>query len=516
MTFRFRAGAVAGVAALLLSACSAGDPQREATPGTPTGSVGSATARPGAVPAGLARFYDQRLRWTGCGGGFQCTRVKVPLDYAHPDRRAIELSVIRRPAGRPKARKGSLLLNPGGPGVSGVDYARAASSVFSSTLRDRFDVVGFDPRGVGGSTPVECLDDKETDAFIAADGSPDTPAEEQTLVDLSRHLADRCGQRSGELLAHVGTRDAARDLDVLRAALGDRRLHYLGKSYGTYLGATYAELFPSRVGTMVLDGALDPAIGGEDVAREQAVGFEVALQSFVDDCLNRGDCPLRGSRKEALARVSRFLADVDRRPLKATSGRRVTESLAVLGVVTALYDEESGWPLLRTALGEAFAGDGSTLLMLADFYTDRNASGHYTTNSNDAIYAVNCLDRPTEGDLATVRSTARSFERVAPHFGDYIAWSELPCASWPYPPQGQPHPVRAAGSAPILVVGTTRDPATPYKWAKALAGQLDNGHLLTFDGDGHTAYRRGSSCIDRAVDRYLVDGRVPAAGTRCR
>ncbi|MGZ4620250.1 MAG: alpha/beta hydrolase [Frankiaceae bacterium] len=501
----------AGAVALLLAACTAGGPTASTPP--PSGPAGASSATSSA-PAGLATFYRQRPRWKGCGDGFQCARITVPLDYAAPNGRSIELAVTRLPAEHGKGRKGSLLLNPGGPGVSGLDYARAAGSRLSRTLRQRFDIVGFDPRGVGKSTPVRCLSDRETDGFVAADASPDTPAEEHRLVDLSKQLGQRCELRNGALVGHVSTREAARDMDVLRAVLGDDKLHYLGASYGTYLGATYAELFPDRVGTLVLDGAVDPAASSDEINREQAVGFEVALRAFVDDCLKRSSCPLPAGRESALAAVNGLLEAIDRHPLRGEPGRPLTQGLAVLGVVAALYDKGS-WPLLRLALAEAKGGDGATLLTLADFYTERDQKGHYPTNTNDAIYAINCLDRPATTDEKTVRSTAAQFARVAPRFGAYLAWSSLPCVFWPVKPTATPHPVRAASAAPILVVGTTRDPATPYKWAQALANELESGRLLTYDGDGHTAYRKGSRCIDEAVDRYLVDGRLPAEGARC-
>lgn len=472
----------------------------------------SASASPSA--ADLTEFYSQKLKWANCGDGFQCTRVTVPLDYAKPNGRTIKLSVNRLGAGSRGDRKGSLLLNPGGPGGSGLEYARAASSVVSAAVRERFDIVGFDPRGVGKSTPIDCLNDEETDEFAAADGSPDTRAEEARLVRLSREFAQRCAERSGELLAHVGTRDAARDLDVLRAVLGDKHLNLIGKSYGSYLGATYAELFPERVGALVLDGALDPASTPEEVARGQAIGFEVALKAFVDDCRRRLRCPLPRSRGAALDEVQRLLKAIDRRPLPGDDERRVTEGLAIIGVAVALYDE-GAWSLLRTALREAQRGDGGTLLMLADYYFERDERGRYVNNANDAIYAVNCLDRPVEGDLPDLRRLATEFTKVAPRFGAYLAWGSLPCAYWPHPAQGTPHKITAPGAAPILVVGTLRDPATPWVWAKSLAAQLESGVLLTWDGDGHTAYRHGSKCIDRIVDAYLIRGKVPRDGTRC-
>ena len=328
-------------------------------------------------------------------------------------------------------------------------------------------------------------------------------------------MGEGCARLRPALTKHVGTRDAARDLDVLRSALGDRRLNYLGASYGTYLGQTYAELFPNRVGRLVLDGNLDPASSGAEVAQGQAEGFELAFRAFLADCLKKNSCPLHGTVDEAEAQVGRLLDRIDSKPLRGEDGRQAGQALTVLGVAAALYDQGS-WPLLRQAFAEAARGKGATFLALADYYSDRGPDGSYTTNALEANYAVNCLDRPEEGDLASFRAAAAEMTKTAPVFGEYLAWGALPCASWPVPPQGKPHAIAAKGSKPILVVGTTRDPATPYKWAKAVANQLDSGRLLTFEGDGHTAYRRGSKCIDTAVDRYLIDGKLPAEGTRCR
>jgi pimeloyl-ACP methyl ester carboxylesterase len=326
-------------------------------------------------------------------------------------------------------------------------------------------------------------------------------------------MGNRCAAANGGLLAHVGTRDAARDLDVLRGVLSDHKLNFLGKSYGTYLGAIYAELFPERVGRLVLDGVVDPAADAAALARSQALGFERALASFVDDCLPRSSCPLSGDRASALAQVSGILAAADRRPLQAS--RPVTQSLALLGIAYSMYDP-SLWVVLRQALAQALNGQGSLLLLVADFYLQRNSKGHYTSNSNDALYAVTCLDRPETSDLDALRARSKELSAIAPRFGAYLAWELLPCAFWPVPPEGEAAPIRAPGAAPILVVGTTRDPATSYAFAKNLAAELDSGRLLTYDGDGHTAYKQGSDCIDHAVDAYLVEGKLPAQGTRCR
>ena len=486
------------------------------TPSTPVGDVPPA-ASPGPVPSpgALARFYEQRPQWQACGGEFQCTRVTVPRDYTAPEGATLELAVVRLPA-TGRERVASLVVNPGGPGASGVAYARVATQVVTEPILRRFDLVGFDPRGVAGSAPIDCLADPQLDAFIAGDGSPDDPQEERELVTQSREFGQGCARRSPELLPVVSTEDAARDLDVLRSALGDDRLHYLGKSYGTYLGGAYAELFPDRVGRLVLDGALDPRVPEQDVALTQAKGFQTALTAFVDECLEFPDCPLPGPRREALDQVRELLERADRRPLPSTSGRPVTESLALLGVVGSLYDDVSGWPLLREALAEALDGQGDTLLAIADSYTQRRADGRYASNQTEANIAINCLDSADrEASPEELRVKEERFARAAPIFGPYLAWGEATCAEWPVAPRPAPRHFRAAGAAPILVVGTLRDPATPHEWAVGLAEQLESGVLLTWDGDGHTAYQRGSVCVDDVVDAYLLRGAVPRDGRRC-
>jgi pimeloyl-ACP methyl ester carboxylesterase len=498
----------AAVALCVVAACSSGSGSSQPSPQSTSP---SATDTETTDPA-LATFYDQKLHWKGCDHGFDCAKVRVPVDYAAPSGPSIALSLVRLRS-KGDDRLGSLLLNPGGPGASGIDYAKAAAGSLSSTVRNRYDIVGFDPRGVGESAPISCLDDAELDTFVTQDGSPDDSAEESRLVQLAKLFGNRCAAATGGLLAHVGTRDAARDLDVLRGVLGDSKLNFVGKSYGSYLGAIYAEMFPERVGRLVLDGVIDPAADAAALARSQAVGFERALASFVDDCLPRGNCPLTGDRARALRQVSGILGAADRTPLRAS--RPVTQSLALLGMAFAMY-EPGRWAALRLALAQAINGQGSLLLLLADLYLDRNSKGHYTSNFNQALYAVTCLDRPETSDLAALRARAAELNAVAPSFGAYLAWGFLPCAFWPTPPEGDAAPIRAPGAGPILVVGTTRDPATPYAFAKNLAAELESGHLLTYEGDGHTAYKEGSDCIDHAVDAYLVEGALPAKGTRCR
>ena len=409
-------------------------------------------------------------------------------------------------------RIGSLFVNPGGPGVSGLSYARAASSIVSKSVRERYDVVGFDPRGVGASRGVDCLADAAARRLHRGRRHAGRRrAEEQGLLRQAELLADGCQADDPALVAHLGTRDAARDLDVLRAVLGDRQLTYLGSSYGTYLGAMYAELFPRRVGRLVLDGAMDPAtIERRASPRQQAIGFQRALDAFLDDCLDRSACPFSGDRAAAEEQLTALFAEIDDTPLRGVGKRRLTQSLAMVGTAWALYDKGS-WQFLRMALSRAGHGDGEYLMLLADSYADRGPGGRYTSNANEATYAVNCLDRPQETDVEQVRAAAAEVAEVAPFLGPYIVWSTLPCSTWPAPAQGDPAPVDAKGSKPILVVGTTRDPATPYEWAQSLADQLDAGHLLTREGDGHTRLPRGER-VHRQRRGRLPAGRDDPAG----
>jgi len=495
-------------AAVALAGCSVVGGE----PSTPPSPQPGSTVAP---KADLQSFYAQRPRWTGCGGSFECTTIDVPLDYAAPAGTTLELALIRLPAKDRGARQGSLLINPGGPGVSGLEYARAARAAFTDEVRTVYDVVGFDPRGVGESSPVDCVSDDELDAFLAIDGSPDSPAEEQALLAASRSFAQGCLDRSEAWLPHLGTEDAARDMDVIRAVLGDAQLTFFGASYGTFLGATYAELFPGKVRRMVLDGAVDPALDAVQISKGQLAGFEEELNGFLADCAGSGSCPLGGSSAAARQRLERLLADIDARPLDV-GGRPLTQSLALLGIVYPLYDQRA-WPTLRVALDRALDGDGSALMLLADIYTDRKpGGGGYKSNRDEATYAVNCADREDSSTVADTRALAAELARQSSVFGAYLAWSNLPCAVWPVPAAGRPRALRAAGAPPIVVIGTTRDPATPYAWAKSLATELESGRLLTYDGRGHTAYTRGSRCIDRAVDAYLVSGTLPAEGTVCR
>jgi pimeloyl-ACP methyl ester carboxylesterase len=467
---------------------------------------------PAPIPAGLEKFYHQPVDWQRCGNGSQCATITVPLDYAKPTGKTIELRARKIPARDRTGRIGTLFINPGGPGASGVDYAAAAGFVLGSPLLRKFDVIGWDPRGVGQSTPVRCLDTTQLDAVLATDGNPNNEAEVTALSNAAKKLANGCEKRSGDLLAHVSTKDAARDLDVLRGIVGDSELYYLGKSYGTYLGATYAELFPKNVGRLVLDGAVDPAQSTEQINISQAKGFDTALDAFAADCAQRS-CQLGSSKEEVLAKVDKVLADADAHPLPGDGKREVTQAIAMLGVIFPLYVKEY-WPRLEQAVADGLAGKGLRLLELADEYIGRGPSG-YKNNANEAIYAVNCLDHPDVTSIAATKAEEAAYKAASPRFGAFILWGSLPCASWPVKPQNTPHAIKAPGAKPIVVVGTTRDPATPYQGAVSLAAQLDSGVLISRDGDGHTGYHEGNNCVDRAVETYFLQGTPPTNGLKC-
>ncbi len=423
----------------------------------------------------------------------------------------------RRPRrARPK-RIGYLVVNPGGPGGSGVDYARAADYIVAPAVRQRYDIVGFDPRGVDRSAPITCVGPAGLDAFLGQDPTPDTRAEEQTFADNSQRFAEACGTNGGELLPHVSTEDAARDMDVLRAALGENTLTYLGKSYGTFLGATYAGLFPDKVGRFVLDGVVPPDLTSAEINLGQAKGFELATRTWAAYCVKQGGCPLGGSVDAVMQGLRDFLHEVDANPIPRTGDAKVTElteGWASTGIAYAMYDQ-SLWPDLVTAMRDAVNGDGSGLMRLADGYAERKPGGGYTGNIMQVIYAVNCLDKPESSSIAEHERLARQASAEAPTWGPFLMWSSLPCGYWPVKPTGTPAKISAAGSAPIVVIGTTRDPATPYEWSVRLRDQLDNASLITYNGDGHTAYMRSNSCVDDAVDAYYVDGTVPKDGLRC-
>ncbi|MCQ4212150.1 alpha/beta hydrolase [Streptomyces longispororuber] len=493
------------------------------SPGSSGTADASLAALPRSTPAGLAEYYGQTPKWRECGApGFECASLKAPLDYDEPSAGDIDLAVSRKKATGPGERLGSLLVNPGGPGGSAIGYLQSYAGIgYPQGVRARYDMVAVDPRGVARSAPVTCLDGPRMDAYTQTDVTPDDTAEQDRLSAAFKKFASGCetyDKTSRTVLPHVSTIEAARDMDLVRAALGDEKLNYVGASYGTFLGATYAGLYPERVGRLVLDGAMDPSLDARELNEQQTAGFETAFQSFAKDCVGRSDCPLgTGTPDEAGKRLKEFFTTLDRTPIATgdPDGRKLGEALATTGVIAAMYDE-GAWPQLRDALTAAIKEkDGAGLLALSDSYYERDPDGTYT-NLMFANAAVNCLDQPPSfTSPQEVKEALPDFEKASPVFGAGLAWSALNCGYWPVKPTGEPHRITADGAAPIVVVGTTRDPATPYPWAEALADQLSSGRLLTYDGDGHTAYGRGSDCIDGAIDTYLLDGTPPTDGKRC-
>ncbi|WP_433324137.1 alpha/beta hydrolase [Spirillospora sp. CA-294931] len=475
-----------------------------------------AWADPSARPD-LAPFYKQRLRWSRCGA-FQCAELRVPMDYARPgDGRAFVLPVARAAAGDPARRIGSLVFNPGGPGASGVGELKdGVLDSFGKSVRTRFDIVGFDTRGVAGSRPaVNCAPGKGREPRDTAPGTldPRTPAERAAALADARDGLAACRARSGAILPHVGTKDAARDMDVLRAALGDERLTYLGWSYGTALGTTYGELFPPRVRAMVLDGAIDPSRDWYRRAVGQGAAFGRALEDYARNCHKiAGDvCPAR-TPEEILDLVDDLYERTARRPLPVRdAGWGLDSSLLHDSVSLAMYTPEAQWKDLSKGLSAAAEGDGTALAATIDENARARAP---RDNSEEALLAVDCLDVPHPADPRAYWNVLDRAYDEAGLFGTASVVEALGCRGWPGP-KGTPHRAHAPGLARVMVIGTTGDPATPYDEAQSLAGQLPNGMLLTYKGLGHTAYGRSNACVTGAVDAYLTDLRPIRSGTTC-
>jgi pimeloyl-ACP methyl ester carboxylesterase len=501
-------GAVAGTLAALLAL---------------TGCVPSflAPAEPVSTPTGedvaadLEPFYEQVIEWEQCGDELSCATASAPLDWENPDAGEIDLALVRHVA--TGDRIGSLLVNPGGPGASGYDFiADSLDFAVGEPLKERFDVVGFDPRGVGRSSAVTCFDAAQMDEYLYGIVPAERGSDEwvQAVGAAVAGFGEACSEKTGELLGEVDTVSAARDLDLLRAILGDEQLNYLGYSYGTFLGATYAELYPDKVGRLVLDGAVDPSASDAEVNEAQAVGFEQALRAYLDDCLSTTECPFEGSADEAMTEIGGLLASVDASPLRGTDGRMVGADTLLTAIIYPLYSAES-WPYLSEMLESVMFGDADLALSFADGYNGRNEDGTYRDNSTESFRAINCLDYTYQTDVAVMREKAASVAAAAPTIGPYFGFGDLTCLNWPYTSDREREPIHAVGAAPILVVGTTGDPATPYDWAVELADQLESGVLVSYDGEGHTAYNKSNACVSDAVERYLIDGTVPASDPQC-
>lgn len=458
--------------------------------------------------------YAQTIAWADCDaegpGSDECATVTVPIDYSDPAAGTTTIALEKQSA--TGSKQGTLFINPGGPGGSGVEFLPAFSFLAPGALGNAYDIIGFDPRGVGASDPLGCIDAEGLDELLAASLDAGDPAAVEQVRSLYADMAEGCLETNPQLAQHVTTVETARDLDVLRALVGEEQLDYYGASYGTYLGATYAALFPERVGRMVLDGAADPSLSQAEMRLVQGGGFQLAFEDYVADCLT-ADCPLGASLEEVEQKVADLLEATATEPLATDDpDRPLTQSFALYGITAPLYSQDQ-WPVLTEALVAAFGGDGSQLLAIADLDNQRTAEG-YANNLTQVNAAINCLDTPLKPEPATT-PTLDDFVAASPLFGRLVAGFAAQCDAWPIEPTVEAPDYTAAGAAPILVVGTTGDPATPYESAVKLADELESGVLLTREGEGHTAYFSGNVCISDAITGFLVDGTVPEDGTEC-
>ncbi|WP_062292874.1 alpha/beta hydrolase [Demequina phytophila] len=498
-------------ASSLLAGCTATDDDAPVTPAPTSGSTS------GAVEEGDPAVYSQEVSWEDCGE-LECATIQVPLDWEDPDGETVDLAINRARATDPDARIGSLLINPGGPGGSGLDLTESFVVSAGEDVLAAYDVIGFDPRGVGESSPLACGDTDVIDAYYLTDLTLDTEAAIADARQANTDFAEGCRELSGPLIENVDTSSAARDMDLIRALVGDSSLNYLGYSYGTQLGATYAELYPERVGRMVLDGAVDFTLPVEEQAAGQAAGFEGALMNFIDWCHEQADCPLAADREAARQQVEDITLQARDRGYSSLDGDPVNGNVMVYGMVITMYDEGS-WPYLQAGLDEVLTrGTADIFYQLAGFYLDKDpTTGEYLSNSQWAFTSIGCLDGGmTEPfTVASLDAFRATMEEASPTFGWWFA-SSLGCDGWPWEGSERVTSLDAADSAaPILVIGTTHDPATPYAWAESLSDQLAGSTLLTYEGEGHTAYGRSNSCVLDAVGGYLVDGEMPDSGKRC-
>ena len=537
-----------------------------AVPAAAAPAAGAAVAAKAAVPEGLESFYNQTVEWYDCGAtggmeesadktGFQCAKVTVPLDYSQPEGETIEIAMKKHVA-TGSVRQGSLFANPGGPGDSGVEMVERNEIEFSPDLNKSYDIIGFDPRGIGESTPITCAVAGETPAGGAAQGAmgaedplsgsirpdaagvdPEPPEDTEipaagaaaggagfkALIDeITKNYKQKeadcaASTKPAGLLDHVDTVSVARDLDVLRALSGDEKLNYLGFSYGTYLGAHYAELFPANTGRMVFDGALDPSLSLGERGAGQAQGFESSLRTYVEQCqaglaVQKGQrCPLTGDTDAGVQQIRDLITSANQSPLTTTDPNVTVDGSTVRVVVNRLLYSSEYWSLLTYALDQAITQqDGSYIQVLQGQVAADGGSGAPT------FYAVSCLDIPVQGDMASWEKQYQQNLQNSPTFGASLSNQDARCQAWGHNGTREPAPIHAKGAAPILVVGTTGDPATPYAWSQAMAEQLESGRLLTWEGNGHTAYGRSGTCIHSAVDGYLLNGTMPEPGTTCR
>ncbi len=468
-----------------------------------------------AVDADLEPYYAQDVDWTACANGMTCGTIDAPMDWFTPgDGRSIEVSMIVRPADG--EAWGTMLYNPGGPGGSGLEYVRDYGEyLVAPEVLEHYNLVGFDPRGVGQSTPITCYDDPST-LYDYLYEIPEGPAPEplsdedlQQQLDDAAEFGDACLQFTGEALEFMGTEQAASDMDLIRALVGEERLHYLGVSYGTLLGATYADLFPEHVGRFVLDAAVAPDATDADGTLFQAGGFELALRNWMTDCLGSGSCPFdAGDVDGGMRQVGELLTALEASPIPASDGRELGSSSMFTAIAANLYSPQQ-WGTLQSVFADVLAGEADSAFVEADRYYGVNGDGTFADNSFEALIGVNCLDAPAVTDFAEVRANAEAIRQVAPTLWQAFTGMST-CAAWPFEATREPHVITAPGAEPIVVIGGINDPATPYEQSVTLAEQLESGVLITVDAEGHSQYNQGNACVDEPVNEYFLTGTAPA------
>lgn len=524
MASRLRRGttvaALAAAVAIALSGCVVLPPTLAPGPGgtTPTqGGSGALDFTPTGedVDAALEPYYAQDVDWTLCAGGFTCGTIDAPMDwFGADDGRSIEVSMIVRPADGEVW--GSMLYNPGGPGASGLEYVRDYGDyLVAPEVLEHYNLVGFDPRGVGQSTPITCYDDPSTlydYLYEIPEGPAPEPLSDEALqqqLDDAAAFGDACLQFTGEALEFMGTEQAASDMDLIRALLGEERLQYLGVSYGTLLGSTYADLFPENVGRFVLDAAVAPDATDADGTLFQAGGFELALRNWMTDCLSVGTCPFDAADADAgMQQVAAFLDGLEAAPITATDGRQLGSSTMFTAIAANLYSPQQ-WGTLRSVISDAQDGDADSALAESDRYYGVNPDGTFADNSFEALIGVNCLDAPAVTDFDEVRANAEEIRTVAPTLWQAFSGMST-CAAWPFEATREPHVITAPGAEPIIVIGGLNDPATPYEQSVTLAEQLESGVLISVDAEGHSQYNLDNACVDEPVNEYFLTGTAPS------
>ena len=498
--FRYAPIIASGILVLTLAACSSSEQSTDDTQNTTQSST---------------TFSVGGINWAACPDTapeslVQCGNLEVPFDYDNPEEGSFVLYIKRRQATVPSERIGSLLVNPGGPGFGGSSLADDAAYYFSENLLNRFDIIGWDPRGTGLTTPaVDCVD--SFDEYVGLDSPPDTPEEKQALIDASQAFNDKCEENAGTILPYISTRASAADMNSIRLALGEEKITYFGFSYGSELGATWATMYPNTVRAAVLDGATDPLSTSTEAGLAQAGGFEKQLTTFLAQCSKKATCEFHndGNSEDA---IDALLLDLDANPLIVSATRTpVTQGVAFTAIAQAMYSD-SYWPQLQSALADAQKGDGAGLLALYDDYYQRNPDGSYG-NQLEAFLAISCLDDPGASSIEEVDASVDAFVAAAPRLGANFAHG-YSCALWPVP-QAQQVTVSGKGAGPIIVIGTTGDASTPLSSSRKMAKALESGVLLVVEADQHTGYGI-NTCIITAVDNYLIDLTVPVNETTCK